>query len=126
MRTLKSNFICLFIENLKVDCIIGIYKREKVVAQPLVIEGKFYLKNENELPAKMTDALNYESLFEGIKKIARENNFLLIENLANAIIDFFFKYEQILSIYLKIYKQDLYGKTNVGVEAYQSKSLDQA
>lgn len=75
-------------EELRVQCLVGVYPHERVSEQTLIID----LKVEGDLSGciksdSLHDALDYAKLVDLCKKVANENRFHLIEAYAHAILE---------------------------------------
>ena len=73
----------VFIRNLQVDAIIGIYDFERVKKQPIIITLE--MQWDNKKPAStenILDALDYEKISNSVKTLIENSSFQLVETLA--------------------------------------------
>lgn len=78
----------VFIRNLAVDAIIGIYDFERVQKQPIVIT--LAMTFDNKKPAStenIVDVLDYEKISNSVKALIESSSFQLVETLAEAIAE---------------------------------------
>ncbi len=100
----------LLIENLTLEVIIGVLERERKEKQKVIIEAKIiYDKDEH--------FLDYVQVVEAISNMMEYKMYDTLENAIEGItkalkIDF----PEIKSIYLKIYKPEVFKNALVGVE----------
>ncbi|TPE54960.1 dihydroneopterin aldolase [Maribrevibacterium harenarium] len=76
----------VFIEGLHVDAVIGVYDWEKVILQQLVFDLE--MEHDNRVPAATDDlskTLDYEAISNFIRDYCKENQFELIETLAERL-----------------------------------------
>ncbi len=77
----------VFIRNLQVDAIIGIYDFERVKKQPIIITLE--MQWDNKKPAStenILDALDYEKISNSVKTLIENSSFQLVETLAETIV----------------------------------------
>lgn len=108
----------VFIKNLEIDAIIGIYDVERTNKQQVVFDIEMWwdvaraAKSEN-----IEDALNYKTLSDQIKDFVGKSQFQLIETLAEEVAAIIIKQYAVESVKLTLHKPDaLDGATDVGVE----------
>jgi FolB domain-containing protein len=104
----------IYIEDLKVQAIIGILDSERVKAQLVVINAQIeYDMSGNEF-------VNYADVVSMIEKMLVKNRYELLEVALDDIIDKVHKeFSQIKSIKLKINKPNILNNCNVGVELFR-------
>lgn len=95
----------IHIQNLKVECLIGVRDYEKVQPQPLIV----HLQCEYESAAALRsdcikDAVDYSTLASEIKTFLTHHQFALLERLSCALICHLIKNFPIQNIHLKIEK----------------------
>lgn len=82
----------IFIRELKVTTLIGIYEREKLVPQTLQIDLDIALPNSRAcISDDIVDALDYAKVAEHIQTILSEGHFSLLETLAEHIAQIILK-----------------------------------
>ncbi len=78
----------VFIKNLKLDVIIGIYDHERTQTQPITLNVEMAWDNR---PAGKSDditlTLDYEKVSNYIKAFARESAFLLVERFTEVLAE---------------------------------------
>ncbi len=78
----------VFISELKVDAVIGVYDWEKQVRQPLVFDLE--MAWDIRVAAQTDDlmhALDYQAVTEYIERFVREQHFQLLESLLERLAD---------------------------------------
>lgn len=91
------------INQLRVECVIGIYPQEKEKKQSLLIDLEVTPKNYAQKD-DLAYSINYEILSKICLKVAKKQKWNLIESLANAILDECFKNLSILTASICITK----------------------
>ncbi len=110
----------IFIDNLRVQALIGVHPHEKSGTQPILINITL------ELSPKTTDdrlenTLCYERLAKRIESIA-QNEYNLVETLAHAIADDCLTYGNLLSVRVVVKKPEaLKNADAAGVEIFYTK-----
>lgn len=75
------------IKNLEIDCNIGIYDWEKNFPRKLLINIEMQTSNELALVSEdISQTIDYEVVYNNVKKIANSKKYQLIETLANDIL----------------------------------------
>lgn len=108
----------VFIKDLEIDAIIGIYDVERTSKQKVVFDLEMWwdvaqaAKSEN-----IEDALNYKTLSDQIKDFVGNSEFQLIETLAEEVAAIIIKQYAVETVKLTLHKPNaLDGATDVGVE----------
>lgn len=108
----------IFIKDLEIDAIIGIYDVERTTKQKVVFDLEMWwdvaqaAKSEN-----IEDALNYKTLSDQIKDFVGNSEFQLIETLAEAVAAIVIDQYAVETVKLTLHKPNaLDGITDVGVE----------
>jgi dihydroneopterin aldolase len=76
------------IKNLEVNCNIGVYDWEKTFDRKLIINVEMHSLNEKSCRSDdVKDTLDYQIIYDNIKKIIATKKYNLIENLAHDILE---------------------------------------
>ncbi len=77
------------LENLRIDCVIGVYAHERGEPQPLFfdIEVDYDIERAARGDA-LADALDYDLIASGLTNVAQEGCFALLETLAEASAEY--------------------------------------
>jgi len=76
------------IKNLEIDCNIGIYEWEKTFNRRLIINVEMHSLNEKSCVSDdVKDTLDYQIIYDNIKKIIATKKYELIESLAHDILE---------------------------------------
>jgi dihydroneopterin aldolase len=76
------------IKNLEVNCNIGIYDWEKTFDRKLIINVEMHSLNEKSCRSDdVKDTLDYQIIYDNIKKIIATKKYNLIETLAHDILE---------------------------------------
>ncbi len=112
----------IFIQQLKVDTIIGVYEHERTVKQPLIIDLQLdYDISQAAASDNLKYALDYHQLSIDIHQFVSESSYQLIEALAEALAKRILKNNAIKKVDLTISKpQALDLAQNVGIRINRS------
>lgn len=108
----------VFIRQLEIDAIIGIYDEERTRKQKVVFDIDMAWDIEAAARSEnIDDALNYKTLTDHLKEEVGSSEFQLIETLAEHVAKLILDEYKVQWLRLKLHKPDaLDGDTNVGVE----------
>ncbi|HEY0665892.1 MAG TPA: dihydroneopterin aldolase [Gallionella sp.] len=82
----------IFLRELKVTTLIGIYEREKLVPQTLQLDLDIALPNSRAcISDDINDALDYADVAQHIQTVLSEGHFSLVESLAEHIAQIILK-----------------------------------
>ena len=113
----------VFIEDLEVETIIGIFGWEREVKQivRISIEMSFDISKAGKSD-KIDDALDYKKIGKSIVNLVENSSFFLVEKMAEEIALLVLKNKQIKDIKLRVEKPGaLRGSKSVGVEILRSR-----
>ena len=113
----------VFIEDLEVETIIGIFGWEREVKQivRISLEMSFYTSKAGKSD-KIDDALDYKKIGKSIVNLVENSSFFLVEKMAEEIALLVLKNKQIKDIKLRVEKPGaLRGSKSVGVEILRSR-----
>ena len=114
----------VFIENLEIETIIGIFGWEREVKQivRISLEMSFDISKAGKSD-KIDDALDYKKIGKSIVNLVENSSFFLVEKMAEEIASLVLQNEQIEEIKLRVEKPGaLRGSKSVGVEILRSSS----
>jgi dihydroneopterin aldolase len=78
----------IFIAELKIETLIGIYEWEKAVPQTIELNLEIGLRGEHAAKSgKIVDTIDYSSVVARIEQLFRDEHFLLLEKAGEAIAD---------------------------------------
>lgn len=107
----------VFVKDLRIDTIIGIYEHERKAKQAVVFD--FEMAADVAKPGaseNIDDALNYKTLTDDIIKFVEQSEFLLIETLAERVASIILDDYAVPAVKLTLHKPNaLAGSTDVGV-----------
>ena len=114
----------VFIKNLKLDVIIGIYDHERTQTQPITLNVEMAWDNR---PAGKSDditlTLDYEKVSNYIKAFARESAFLLVERFTEVLAEQLIMEFNIKALTLELNKLTaIPGTDAVGVKISRTKA----
>lgn len=114
----------IFIRDLRVRCIIGIYPHERREKQDvvinLVLEGDFARACQSD---DIDDAINYKTLKKRILRLVEKSGFFLVERLAGAIAEACLKDKRVTRVTVTLDKPGaLRFARSVAVEITRSRS----
>ncbi len=77
------------LENLRIDCVIGVHAHERGDPQPLFLDIEADYDFARAVATdSLADALDYDLIASGLTTVAREGRFTLLETLAEAAADY--------------------------------------
>lgn len=107
----------VFIEDLRIETIIGIYDWEREIRQVVAIDLE--MAADNRKPAStedIEDALNYKAVAKRLIKFVGDSEFLLVETLAERIAEIILNEFDVPWVKLKLSKPGaVTGSKSVGV-----------
>jgi len=107
----------VFIEDLRIDTIIGIYDWEREVRQTIALDIE--MAADNIKPAsseKIEDALNYKAVAKRLIAFTEESQFQLVETLAERLVEIIMNEFDVPWCHLKLSKLGaVTGSRSVGV-----------
>jgi len=108
----------VFIKNLEIDAIIGIYDFERTTRQKVVFDIEMSWNNRKAAASEnIDDALNYKTLSDHLKNYVGNSEFQLIETLAEQVAKIVLEDYGVQWLSLTLHKPDaLDGATDVGVK----------
>lgn len=108
----------VFVEQLEIDAIIGIYDRERNHKQKVIFDIELYCDIKPAAESdNIDDALNYKTLSDELIELVGNSQCLLIESLAELVAAHILANHRVEWLKLRLNKPDaLDGSTNVGVE----------
>ena len=78
----------IFVSELKIETLIGIYEWEKVVPQTIQIDIEVGLRGEHATKSgKIGDTIDYSRVAGRIEQLFKEQHFRLLENAGEAIAE---------------------------------------
>ena len=114
----------VYIENLEIETIIGIFGWEREVKQivRISLEMSFDISKAGKSD-NIDDALDYKKIGKSIVNLVENSSFFLVEKMAEEIASLVLTNEQIEEIKLRVEKPGaLRGSKSVGVEILRSSS----
>ena len=114
----------VFIKNLKLDIIIGIYPHERTNIQPITLNLE--MEWDNRPSAKTDDialTLDYEKVSNFIKDFAKDSAFLLVETFTEVLAKKLIETFNIPALMMELNKLTAIPQTDaVGVRIYREKA----
>jgi len=114
----------VFIKNLEIETIIGIYHWEREKRQRVVFDIEMAWDNKRPAASEnIDDALNYKTLSDEIKETVSASQYQLIETLAEKIAELVLDNYGVEWLQLTLRKPDaLDGDTDVGVKIVRTQT----
>jgi len=108
----------VFIKNLEIEAIIGIYDFERTTPQKVVFDMEMSWDNRKAAKSEnIDDALNYKTLSDHLKEYVSRSEFQLIETLAEQVAKIVLDEYGVEWLSLTLHKPNaLDGDTDVGVK----------
>lgn len=107
----------IFIRELSLQVIIGVYPKERLKKQPIILDLDLFVDNRTAaLSDNILDAVDYDALTGKIRDFVEDTQFQLIETLAEQIAHFILKNLDIAKVRLTLQKPNaLSAAKTVGV-----------
>lgn len=111
----------IFINNLKVKCIIGILPHERLNKQTIVLNIKVGTKTIKAANSKsLNDTIDYAELADSIHQLSISGKYLLLETMAEDIARLILDNPLAYNVKIKIEKPEaIVSSKSVGVEIYR-------
>jgi len=118
----------VFIKDLEIDAIIGIYDEERITKQKVVFDLEMWWDvAQAAKSANIEDALNYKTLSDQIKDFVGNSEFQLIETLAEEVAAIVVDQYAVETVKLTLHKPNaLDGATDVGVEILRHRASNKS
>jgi len=114
----------VFVKDLRIDTIIGIYDHERTQKQTIVLDFDMQFDIGKAAASEdIEDALNYKTLTDNIRSYVESTQFLLIETLAEKVASMIINDFGVSHVKLTLHKPNaLSGTTDVGVIIERSRT----
>jgi dihydroneopterin aldolase len=114
----------VFIRDLMLTALIGVYRHEKENPQPIRINLDLAVK-ENLVANKdrLTEVVSYEDIADGVRKLVAIGHVNLVETLAQRIADMCFNHQRVQAVRVRIEKLAVFedaASAGVEIERYRS------
>jgi FolB domain-containing protein len=108
----------IIIDDLEINCIVGIRKRERKVKQKIYVSAEIYTNIGTSAKTKnIKDAVNYSGIIMKIKKMIVDKKYLLLETMVDDIAKFILKNKKVNLVKVFVKKPKAIGKGKyVGIE----------
>ena len=113
----------IFIKDLVLDMLIGVYEKEKQDKQRAIINVELSVNpNRNWQQDDIQHVVSYEDVVDAIKALAAEGHCNLVETFAEKIIEACFKYSGVSAVKVSVEKPDIFEDVaGVGVSISRSR-----
>jgi len=107
----------VFIEDLRIDAVIGIYDRERKIRQPLAFDVEMAFDNRKPAASDdIADTLDYKAVSKRLQSFVGESSFGLVETLAERCAEIIMREFGVAWMRLKVAKPGaVRGAKSVGV-----------
>lgn len=114
----------VFIKNLKIDAIIGIYDHERQKKQPIILTIEMEWDNKRgAYQDDFTKVLDYEAISNDIKQFVSTSTFQLVETLAEEIAKRIILTFHTPSVMIELHKPNAISDTDsVGVRIFRKQA----
>jgi len=114
----------VFIRDLMLTALIGVYRHEKENPQPIRINLDLAVK-ENLAANKdrLTEVVSYEDIADGVRKLVAIGHVNLVETLAQRIADMCFNHQRVQAVRVRIEKLAVFedaASAGIEIERYRS------
>ena len=115
----------IFLQGLKVSCIIGTLPREREKKQPVVIDLEFPAPvRRSARTDDLRQALDYQEIAAGATAFVSKSRFFLLETLAERLVEMLLREFKLKSVTLSVSKPKALRKArNVGVQITRKRKL---
>ncbi len=79
----------LLIQDIEIDCYLGVYEHEQARARPISIEVEMYVADARNMPRRddLSETVNYEKVVATIERVVGVRRFRLVETLCGELAD---------------------------------------
>jgi dihydroneopterin aldolase len=79
----------IVVQDIEIDCFLGVYEREQVRRRPVVIDVEMYVPHATKISRRdtLSETVNYERVVEAVERIVAERRFKLVETLCGELAD---------------------------------------
>jgi dihydroneopterin aldolase len=79
----------LLIQDVEIDCYLGVYDHEQARKRPIVIEVEMYVPHATKISRRdeLAETVNYERVVETIARVVGDRRFTLVETLCGELAD---------------------------------------
>jgi len=107
----------IFIENLRLDCIVGVTEEERRQAQKVVVDVSLFVDLRRAAASKkIEDTVDYREAKRQISQFVTGSVFLLIESIAEGIASLALEKFDIERAVVKVRKEKYSVEPSIGVE----------
>ena len=120
----KTSIQHVFIRDLVLSALIGVYRHEKENPQPIRINLDLAVK-ENSIPSRdrLEEVVSYEDIANGVREMVANGHVNLVETLAQEISDMCFEHQRVQAVRVRIEKLTVFeDATSAGVEIERFRS----
>ena len=114
----------VFIRDLTLPALIGIYIHEKENPQPIRINLDLAVKeNMTANKDRLADVVSYEEIADGVRKLISSGHVNLVETLAQQIADMCFSHQRVQTVRVRVEKLAVFEdavSAGVEIERYRS------
>lgn len=106
----------ILVRDLVLPCRIGVYAHEKQAPQRVRVNAQVLVERDAVDSDALSDVLNYETIVEGIRDLARGGHIELVESLAEQVMDVCLASPRALAARISVEKLDIFADAeSVGV-----------
>jgi dihydroneopterin aldolase len=114
----------VFIRDLTLPALIGVYIHEKENPQPIRINLDLAVKeNMTANKDRLADVVSYEEIADGVRKLIASGHVNLVETLAQQIADMCFSHQRVQTVRVRVEKLAVFedaASAGVEIERYRS------
>ena len=114
----------VFIRDLTLTALIGVYSHEKENPQPIRINLDLAVKeNVTANKDRLADVVSYEEIADGVRKLISSGHVNLVETLAQQIADMCFGHQRVQTVRVRVEKLAVFEdavSAGVEIERYRS------
>lgn len=79
----------ILVQDIEIDCFLGVSEREQARRRPVVIDVELYVPHAAKIHRRDTlaETVNYERVVEAVERIVADRRFKLVETLCGELAD---------------------------------------
>jgi dihydroneopterin aldolase len=79
----------IVVQDIEIDCFLGVYDREQARRRPVVIDVEMYVPHATRISRRdtLSETVNYERVVEAVERLVAERRFKLVETLCGELAD---------------------------------------
>jgi dihydroneopterin aldolase len=89
MQDLYQDCYRIVVQDIEIDCFLGVYDREQARCRPVIVDVELYVPHAAKIHRRdvLAETVNYERVVEAVERVVAERRFKLVETLCAELAD---------------------------------------